>query len=274
MSIAAADFEFISALVRREAAIVLETGKEYLVESRLAPVAREAGLATTADLVGALRLPTAVALQRKVIEAMTTHETSFFRDASPFEALQKDVIPAVMGTRARERKIRIWCAAASSGQEPYTIAMNLLQNFPALATWDVRIIATDISRPILEKARSGRYTQLEVNRGLPAPYLLKYFERAGMEWQINAAVRKLVQFDEMNLLRPWHGLADVDIVFMRNVLIYFDVETRREILARVRRVMRPDGFLFMGSAETTMNIDSAFNRVQSGKASFYRLTGG
>jgi chemotaxis protein methyltransferase CheR len=237
------------------------------------PIVREEKLNSISALVAQLRKRPQNGLHMRVVEAMTTNETSFFRDVAPFEGLRLHALPDLIARRASERRLRIWCGAASSGQEPYSLAMLMLEHFPALATWDVKIIATDLSQEILQRAKTGRYSQLEVNRGLPAPMLIKYFERAGLEWQIKDSVRKLVQFEELNLIRPWKGLPSCDFVFMRNVLIYFDVPTKKDILGKIRKVMRPDGYLFLGSAETTMNIDSNFNRVQLGKSSCYSIAG-
>lgn len=269
----ASDFEYIRAFVRDEAAIVLDPGKEYLVESRLGAVARAAGLASVSALVHELRRQSPNGLHRRVVEAMTTNETSFFRDVSPFDAMQSVVMPALQAARATDRRIRIWCGAASTGQEPYSLAMLILEHFPALSSWDVRIIATDISREVLDRARAGRYSQLEVNRGLPASMRMKYFERDGAEWIIRDAVRKLVRFEELNLVRSWSGLPACDVVFLRNVLIYFDLPTKRDILERAGRLLRPDGYLFLGSAEAATNIVTGFVREPVGKASCYRLAG-
>lgn len=273
MALDSADFAYISAFIREHSAIVLETGKEYLVESRLMPIVRGEKLASIAELVVQLRRRPQNSLHMRVVEAMTTNETSFFRDVAPFEGLRLQALPDLIARRTAERRLRIWCGAASSGQEPYSLAMLLLEHFPVLANWDVKIIATDISQDILQRAKAGRYSQLEVNRGLPAPMLIKYFERVGIEWSIKDSVRKLVQFEELNLIRPWKGLPSCDFVFMRNVLIYFDVPTKKDILGKIRKVMRPDGYLFLGSAETTMNIDSNFIRVQLGKSSCYSIAG-
>lgn len=270
MSIAPADFDFIRTFVRDESAIVLEHGKEYLVESRLSPVLRELALPSIAALVDALRKRPQTHVHRRVIEAMTTNETSFFRDISPFDALRTHIVPELMAARAPTRRLHIWCGAASTGQEPYSIAMVLLDHFPSLAGWDLRITATDISRQMIERARAGRYTQLEVNRGLPASYLVKYFQRDGMDWRIKDSVRQLVRFEELNLVRPWNLSLESDVIFLRNVLIYFDVATKRTILSAIKRVLRTDGYLMLGSAETTMNIDEEFARVQVGKTGCYR----
>lgn len=273
MALDPADFAYISAFIRESSAIILESGKEYLVDSRLMPIVREEGLASIAALVVQLRKRPLNGLHARVVEAMTTNETSFFRDVAPFDGVRLRILPDLITRRTAERRLRIWCGAASSGQEPYSLAMLILEHFPVLANWDVKIVATDISRNILQRCKTGRYSQFEVNRGLPAPMLVKYFEHAGKEWSIKESVRKLVQFEEMNLIRPWKGLPNCDIVFMRNVLIYFDVPTKKDILGKIRRVMRPDGYLFLGSAETTMNIDSNFTRVPLEKSSCYSIGG-
>jgi chemotaxis protein methyltransferase CheR len=265
-----ADFDYIRDLVRRESAIVLEPGKEYLVESRLTPVARQEGLVTIDQLVTALRRGSANGLQRRVVEAMTTNETSFFRDIYPFDALRTRVIPELVARRASERRLTIWSGACSSGQESYSTIIMLREHFPALSNWKVTIYATDLSHEMVERTRNGRFSQLEVNRGLPAPMLLKYFERHGMEWQVREEHRRLIEAQQMNLAASWPSLPSMDIVLMRNVLIYFDVKTKKEILARIRSVLRPDGYLFLGSAETTLNLDEAFERVQIEKAVCYR----
>ena len=270
MAITATEFNFIRTLVRERSAIVLEPGKEYLVESRLAIVARDAGYASVEHVIAELRARGCTTLQKQVIEAMTTNETFFFRDVHPFDALRQSVLPELIRRRAAERRLTIWCGAASSGQEPYSIAMLLRERCPELAGWQVRILATDISDEMLARARAGRYGQVEINRGLPAPLLVKHFRKDGLEWQLSDEIRRMVEFRPLNLIDPWPALPAADIVFLRNVLIYFDVETKRGILGRVRRLLRPDGYLFLGGAETTMGIDDAFQRQQIGKAVCYR----
>jgi chemotaxis protein methyltransferase CheR len=265
------DFAYIAKLIHDRSAIVLETGKEYLVESRLLPIARNEGCASVADLVARLRSLSINGLQQKVVEAMTTNETSFFRDLHPFETLKKTVLPELIAKRGDERKLNLWCAASSSGQEPYTIALILCEHFPALAHWTVRFLATDLSQEMVERARVGRYSQLEVNRGLPAPLLVKYFHRQGAEWRVKEELRRMVEFRQMNLVEAWPALPEMDVIFMRNVLIYFDVSTKKHILAKVRRLLRPDGYLFLGAAETTLNLDDGFERMQFEKAGCYRL---
>lgn len=273
MTISTADFEFVREMIKRDAAIALETGKEYLVDARLSSLARQEGFASVNDLVTNLRTSKVTDLAYKVTEAMTTNETSFFRDITPFEALRDQVIPQLMAKRATQKSLRIWCAAASTGQEPYSLAMLLRDHFPELSTWRVQIVATDISREVLAKARTGIYTQLEVNRGLPAASLVKHFERDGANWRVKKPLRDMIDYRELNLIGNWSGVTNSDIVLMRNVLIYFEVATKKSILANVRRNMQPDGYLMLGSAETTMNIDDQFKRVAVGKSSCYQITG-
>jgi chemotaxis protein methyltransferase CheR len=267
-----AEFSYISDVVRRRSAIVLEPGKEYLVEARLAPLVRELGLDSIGALVARLRLPTGAGLADRVTEAMTTNETSFFRDVAPFQALRTTVVPPLLKARAAQRRLRVWCAASSSGQEPYSIAMTLDDAFPELAGWDVSIAGTDLSKEMVERGRSGLYKALEVNRGLPAPMLVKYFTKVGVDYQLKDELRSRVEFTELNLIGAWPAFATFDIVFLRNVLIYFDVDTKRTIIGRVKRLLAPDGYLFLGAAETTLNIDDGFERVPVERAGCYRRT--
>lgn len=271
-AITASDFEFIADLVRRQAAIVLEPGKEYLAENRLHPVARKEGFESVGALVTRLRTgePT---LREKVVDALTTNETSFFRDGHPWEALRTDLIPRLIERRKDTRTLTAWCAASSSGQEPYTLAMLLREHFArALEGWTVRIVSTDISPTMIQRCRNARYSQLEVNRGLPAMLLVKHFTRAGTEWQLNEDVRSMVEFRLMNLADPdqYRRLPMLDLVMIRNVLIYFDLDTRRQILDRTRANLRPDGYLFLGSSETTVNVADGFERVSSGRTICYQ----
>jgi chemotaxis protein methyltransferase CheR len=267
-----AEFTYISGMVRERSAIVLEPGKEYLVEARLAPLVRELGLESIGALVARLRQPAAGPLAERVTEAMTTNETSFFRDVAPFQALRTSVLPAVVQARSAQRRMRIWCAASSSGQEPYSIAMTMDDAFPELRDWDVQILATDLSPLMVERGRSGLYKAIEVNRGLPAPMLIKYFTKTGVDYQLKPEIRSMVAFSELNLIGTWPVFPTFDIVFLRNVLIYFDVDTKRTIMGRVKRLLAPDGYLFLGAAETTMNIDEGFGRLPIERAGCYRRT--
>lgn len=271
MPLDSTDFEFVSNLVMRRSAIVLEPEKNYLVESRLLPLARREGLSSVAELVTRMRGSALNGLHQKVVEAMTTNETSFFRDVNPFEALRKVVLPDLYGRRASERRLQIWCGASSTGQEPYTLALILREHFASYSAWKTGIVATDLSTDVLARARQGRYSQLEVNRGLPAPLLIKYFQRQGTEWELKEEVRRLVEFRQLNLIDSAWGIGSVDIVFLRNVLIYFDVATKKSILQKIRQVLRPDGYLFLGGAETTMNLDDAFERITFERSGCYRL---
>ena len=270
MSIQTADFDYVRTLLRERAAIVLEPGTEYLVEARLLPVARSFGCEGLGDLVRRLRFGGDAPLVTRVVEAMTTNETSWFRDLHPFDALATMVIPDTIRVRAGEKRLRMWCGAASSGQEPYTVLMVLAEKFPELAGWNIEFLATDISSEMVAKCNAGRYSQLEMNRGMPTPLLLKYFERDGLDWKVRDELRKRVTFRTMNLAAPWPSLGTLDVVFLRNVMIYFDVPTKRSILAGIRRVLRPGGWLFLGSAESTLGLDDGFERVTEGKAVVYR----
>lgn len=274
MPITDKNFNFVRSFVAKQAAIVLDNGKEYLVESRLQPLAREEGFESLDGYIDAVRsCPITNGRHNKIIEALTTNETFFFRDHHPFEALRKHVIPELMLRNAATRTLNIWSAACSTGQEPYTIAMTLLKEFPELASWDVKITATDISDRVLEQARAGRYTQFEVNRGLPAPYLIKYFTKDGKDWCIKDEVKKMIHFTKLNLLSSWAQIPRCDVVFLRNVLIYFDVPTKREIFARMKNVLNQDGSLFLGGGETIVGIHEDFLPVNFDSATAFRVAG-
>lgn len=272
MSLTLENFDYIDDLVRRQSAVVLGREKCYLVESRLHSLARTNGHESVNDFVTCLRTISDGALRTEVVEAMTTNETSFFRDNHPFDSLRKSIIPGLIERRAATRSLRIWSAACSTGQEPYSLAMLLHEYFPVLRDWNVRIIASDLCAGILERAREGRFGQLEVNRGLPATMLVKYFQREGLDWRIKEGIRNLVQFRQLNLAAdPWSSLPPIDVLFLRNVLIYFDASTKKQILAKVRRLLRPDGFLILGGAETTLHVDDAFESVSFDRARCFRL---
>ena len=271
MTIDEGAFRFVRQLVRERAAIVLDDGKQYLVTTRLAGLAQREGLGSAQEVIDRLRAAPTGPLQRKVIEAMTTTETLFFRDGKPYEALRNTIIPELQKTRAAERKLQVWSCACSSGQEPYSVAMLIREHFPALLSWNVQLVATDISTEMLARSRAGRYSQLEVNRGLPASYLMKYFDKVGVEWQVRSELCKMIEFRELNLAAPWSAMPPLDLVLLRNVLIYFDVDMKRQILAKVRKVLRPNGFMMLGTAETTMNLDDGFELMHSDGTSYYRL---
>jgi chemotaxis protein methyltransferase CheR len=269
MTLSAADFAFVSALVRREAAIVLAPGKEYLVEARLIPVARQVGAAGVAEFLAGLQRRPNPADQRRIVDALTTNETSWFRDREPFAALTDVVLPDLIKSRASTRKVRLWSAASSSGQEAYSLAMTLQENLPP--GWTYEIMGTDISTEMIKRAEAAEYSQVEVNRGLPASQLVQYFERAGAHWRITASLRRNVSFRLMNLTAPLPAMAPFDVIFLRNVLIYFDVATKKSVLRNVARLIKPDGWLFLGAAETTIGIDDNYERVAAGRTSAYRI---
>ncbi|MGL4553359.1 MAG: CheR family methyltransferase [Gemmataceae bacterium] len=264
------EYSFFRGWLKERSAIHLDAGKEYLVEARLAPVVRHLGLASVGDVIAKLRGGADAALQTRVVESLVTTETSFFRDHNPFEALRKHVLPELIAARQAERRLSVWCAAASTGQEPYSLAILLREHFPALATWRVTVLATDLSREVLAKARAGVYNQFEVNRGMPAALLLKHFTQQGGDWRVNDAVRAVVEFREMNLAGPWPIAGRFDLVLLRNVMIYFEVEMKRKILGRVAKVLAPGGYLLLGGAETTYNVDESYRRVEFHKTGFYQ----
>lgn len=271
MGISTLEFEYLQKLMLEKAAIVLDDDKRYLAESRLTPLVGKEGFSSVQGLLAQMRTRHSQDLNRKVLDAMTNNETWFFRDADPFDGLRMTILGEVVKQRHAQRRIAIWSAASSSGQEAYSIAMLIREHFPGLLSWDLRILGTDISTEILRRARNGRYSQLEVNRGLPVQMLAKYFEQRGLEWELTPSIRGMVDFRQMNLAEHWPEMGKFDIIFLRNVLIYFDVETKRTILSRMARVIAPDGYLFMGCAETTLNLSDEFERVPCGRMFCYRL---
>ncbi|SDY68311.1 chemotaxis protein methyltransferase CheR [Modestobacter sp. DSM 44400] len=269
MTLTATSFDWVRQLVHKESAIVLQPGKEYLVEARLLPMAQQRGLSGVSELVESVRGRPDAATTRRIVEALTTNETSWFRDGDPFTALTGTVLPALVAARRPEERLNIWSAACSSGQEPYTIAMLVSDALPDAAR-RVSITATDLSREMVERTRAGRFSQLEVNRGLPASMLVRHFTRAGNEWEISPALRRTVTVAECNLAAPLPRMGPFDVVYLRNVLIYFDLATKQAILRRVAALMRPDGWLFLGGAETTLGVDDNWERVVLGRGSAYR----
>ena len=248
------DFEFLRAYLKQRSGLALTAEKRYLVESRLAPVCRRFNYATLRDLIGSLKIGHDTAIERAVVEAMTTNETFFFRDRLPFDLFRDVVLPEAIARNAARRRLRIWCAAASTGQEPYSIAMLLQEAGVKLAGWQVDIVATDISSEVIDKAKLGLYSQFEVQRGLPVQWLLKYFTQIGEQWQIAASLRSMVEFRQFNLLHGYEGLGTFDVIFCRNVLIYFDAPTKSEILARFGNSLVPGGALLLGAAETVIGL--------------------
>jgi chemotaxis protein methyltransferase CheR len=271
MAITTAEFNYIRDLVQECSALMLAPGKEYLVEARLEPLAHAEGFTSFSKMIESLRSRQSSELHRKVVEAMTTNETSFFREIRVFEMFKKTILPQIMAIRAPQRTLNLWCAACSGGQEPYSFAMIIREHFPSLADWNVKFIASDISREMLGRARAGHYSQLEVNRGLPANLLVKYFQKSGKTWEISPDIRRLVEFREINLIHPWPSLPRMDVIFMRNVLIYLDADTKKNILGRVARLLDPEGYVLLGGAETTTTIDDSFESVLSGGAMCFRL---
>ena len=264
------DYNYVRQLVRDQSALTLDAGKEYLVESRLDPLARQEGFPSYLQMVKSLRANPVGELHRRVVEAMANNATSFFRDARAFGMIARSILPALIAGRSSSRSLHIWCAACSTGQEPYSIAMLLKECRPALEGWDVRIVASDISRDVLARARAGHYTQFEVNRGLPAHLLVKYFEQHGKAWELRQDIRRMVEFRETNLIHPWAELPAMDLILMRNVLIYLDLATKKTILERVNRVLDPGGYLVLGGAETTTNLDDSFETASLDGAVCFR----
>jgi chemotaxis protein methyltransferase CheR len=255
------DYDYIRALLKQRSGLVLSADKQYLVESRLLPLARRVGAANLSELARKLAAAGGEPLIVQVVEAMMTHESFFFRDKIPFEHFRDTIMPALLLRRASVKRIRIWCAAASSGQEPYTLAMSLKEMGERIAGWRIEILATDISGEVLEKAKAGIYSQFEVQRGLPIQLLVKYFTQVGDMWQIAPAIRAMIQYRRLNLLDELSQLGTYDVVFCRNVLIYFDQATKSDVLERMAKITEPDGFLVLGAAETVVGLTDAFKPV-------------
>ncbi len=251
------DYEFLRKLLKERSGLDLSPDKQYLVESRLIPLARKVGLPGITELVQKMKAGSD-ALTSDVVEAMTTNETFFFRDKVPFDHLRDTMMPALLQARASRRSLRIWCAASSTGQEPYSIAMCLKELGAAVAGWRVEIIGTDLSQAVLEKSRAGIFSQFEVQRGLPIQLLVKHFTQVGELWQINPDIRAMVQYRQLNLLHDFAQLGTFDVIFCRNVLIYFDQETKVRIFERLAKAVEPDGFMVLGAAESVVGISDAF----------------
>jgi len=265
------DFHYLSRLMHERAAIVLEPGKEYLALSRLDPVAREVGVGSVSALVEVLRREAVTSpLHEQVVDALTTNETTFFRDYNPFESMRTHVLPELIERRRRSRTLAIWSAGCSSGQEPFSVAMAIREHFPELLTWQLTILGSDISPSVLDRARRGRYGQLEVNRGLPAHLLVRHFTRVGMQWEIEEPIRRMVRFQRHNLVDRWPTLPSFDLVLMRNVMIYFDVEAKARVLGQMRAQLASNGYLLLGASETTFNISDDYDRELVGRTAWYR----
>jgi len=271
VALGVAEFEYLRRFVREHSAIVIEGGKEAMAELRLGPVATQEGLPSAQHLLLRLREEAFHGLHRKVLDAMTNNETSFFRDLTPFEVLRNEILPEVIARRASSRRLSIWSAACSTGQEAYSLAITLREHFPQTRDWSISIQGTDISTTVLEYAQRGRYTQLEVNRGLPVRLLAKYFLAHGMDWQIKDDIRKLVEFSPLNLSKAWTTLPLFDIVLLRNLLIYFEPETRQHVLRSMQKVLHPEGYLLLGGPESVSHLGPEFETVITKNVTYYRL---
>ncbi|WP_341250709.1 protein-glutamate O-methyltransferase CheR [Euzebya pacifica] len=269
-ALSATDVEAIRRVVHERTGITLGDDKEYLITARLRPVVVASGLGSLGELVDRLRTDRPPALVGMVVDALVINETSFFRDVHPFVGLKDHVLPDLIERRRRDRMLTIWCAAASSGQEPYTIAMILADQFPELAGWTIRLLATDVSSTMVARGRRGRFTGVEVARGLPPVLRRRHLAPAGDEWQVSPALRRAVQFEQHNLAGPWDVIPRCDIVFLRNVLIYFDPAVTRRVLLKARGRLAEDGYLALGGAETTVGTDTPFRRVTLGRSAWYR----
>jgi chemotaxis protein methyltransferase CheR len=252
-----ADYDFLRRLLKERSGLDLPADKQYLVESRLLPLARRVGLSGIPDLVQKTK-GGGEALITDVVQAMTTNETFFFRDKVPFDHLSGTILPALLSARASRKQLRIWSAASSTGQEPYSIAMCLKEKAAELAGWRIEIVATDLSQEVLEKSKAGIYSQFEVQRGLPIQLLVKYFTQKGELWQLNADIRAMVTHRQLNLLQDFSHLGKFDVIFCRNVLIYFDQETKLSIFQRLAKMMEVDGMLMLGAAETVVGVTDTF----------------
>jgi len=270
MSFSPATFAYLAQMVRDHSAIVLDETKAYVVESRLAPLLYSEGVRDIDELAYRLRDDRSAPLRRRVLDAMTNNETWFFRDLYPFDALKSVVLPEILSRADGGKSLSVWSAACSSGQEIYSVAMLIRETFPSLLNRKLTLLGTDVSEAILQRARTGAYSQLEVNRGLPAILLAKYFQQAGRDWQLKRIILDMAGFRSLNLSLSFPFVGEFDVVFLRNVLIYFSLDSRREILARIRRVLRPGGVLFLGAAETTLNLDDSYERVPFQKSFYYR----
>jgi chemotaxis protein methyltransferase CheR len=252
------DYEYLRKLLKDHSGLDLSADKQYLIESRLLPLSRKAGLSGISELVQKTRGGSAD-LVIQVVEAMTTNETFFFRDKVPFDHFRDSIMPEILQARANRKSLRIWCAAGSTGQEPYSLAMCLKEMNVATSGWRIEILATDLSQEVLEKSKAGIYSQFEVQRGLPIQMLVKYFKQSGELWQINPDIRAMVQHRQLNLLHDFSQLGTFDVIFCRNVLIYFDQDTKINIFNRLAKATEADGFLVLGAAETVVGLTDAFS---------------
>ncbi len=269
------DFDYLRELVHQQTGVLLEPHKDYLAELHLNQLASQTGFESVTAFTEHLKQKPLNRLHIQSVESLLINETLFFRDYYPFEALQKVVLPALIQSRSSQRSITIWSAACSTGQEPYSIAMLIRESFPELSNWKIHLIATDFSQRSLDRAKTGQYTSLETSRGLPPGMRDRYFRQMGGSWQIIDEIRQMVEFRQLNLIHPWNLLspAQVDVIFLRNVLIYFNVETKRSVLNKIQLYLRKDGYLFLGAGETTLQLTSQFESIHSKTSLYHRLKG-
>lgn len=271
MSLSQASFDFVRTVLRERSAHSLEDDKEYLVETRLLPLARRQGFKSVEELVLQLRRRKSEKLLVEIVEAMTINETSFFRDESAFNAMRQHVLPELVRQRADLRCLNIWSASCSSGQEPFSVAMLLRQHFPAIAGWNIRLLASDLSKAMLTRAKRGVYSDLEISRGVSTELREIYFQKREDGWHIHSDLRRMVEFHQINLSGPWPEMPPLDLVLLRNVLIYFDTPTKQQILDKICRIIHPNGYLVLGGAESTLHLDARFVPVSFENVSFFRL---
>lgn len=268
-----ADFDIYKDLLKKESGLIVTPDKSYLLESRLNPVAKKWGYDDLNVMTAALRGVPQKDLVNDIVEAMTTNETSFFRDTRPFETFKNVVLPYFGNRTTGSKRLRIWCAASSSGQEPYSLAMMLKEESAKMPGWNFEIVATDISHEILEQAKEGSYSQFEVQRGLPITHLMKYFTQNGDKWTINQDIKSMIKFDYFNLLDPMTRLGKFDIIFCRNVLIYFDQPTKKDIMERMDKLMAPDAYFFLGGAETVLGITDTLKAIPEQRGLYAKSAG-
>ena len=268
------NFEFLAALLKEKSGLIVTPDKIYLLDARLSPLARKYNVTGGLDgLVMAMRAPGSLGLVAEVVDAMTTNETSFFRDKNPFEALKLSIIPGLITRRAAQKSLRIWSAACSTGQEPYSLSMMLRDQFPVLKDWRVEIVATDLSPTVLQRARDGVFSAFEVQRGLPIQMLVKHFDQVEQNWRIKPDLRRMIDFRPLNLLSDITSLGKFDIILCRNVLIYFDQPTKTAVLNRMARMLPPDGSLMLGGAESVFGICDALSDVPGLRGVYGPATG-
>jgi chemotaxis protein methyltransferase CheR len=273
MACSDSDYEYLRGIVMAQSANLIDPSRNILFDTRLTPIARRSGAANLEDFVNMLKAGKPAHLHRAVAEAMTINETSFFRDITPFELLRKVVFPRLIEQRTQNRRLRIWSAASSTGQEAYSLAMLVAEYFPDLAQWDVKIIGTDISRHVVDYAQKGRYRRLEVNRGLPARMLLKYMVRDGEEWEVVPRIRSMCEFQYANLCASMPQLPVFDLVMLRNVLLYFSQYDRKTLFREIHRKTTPDGYLILGNAEQAEDSTNLFKVEFAANSYFYRPVG-